>query len=914
MEEFSVFTPDNIRAENIPEQIILKKLRNFMFLSEHVQALFKAAKTYVVARNYRELEVQHIMLALFLDQNDLPVILLDRVGLGGDFKDRFNRFVKKYPYFPRGQFEPIKFSSGVINLTKIAEREAADLCDEEVDVEHLFLALFKINNPEMDLFFAENRVNKTVLYEKMLAEVKNIISIDENGNETRKHGADKAIILNKDEGSGSMDNNENSSQNQKETPEEALKKYTIDLTELAKEGKLDPVLGRDDEIRRTIQILNRRSKNNPVIIGEPGVGKTAIIEGLAQRIITGDVPESLKNDKIYSLDLGALLAGASFRGQFEERFKTVLKAIEEKSDDIMLFIDEIHSIMGTGSADGSADAGNLLKPMLARGTIRVIGATTIDEYRKYIEKDKALERRFQPVIADEPSIETTVSILRGLKEKYEGFHCVGITDDAIVAAVTLSDRYISDRCLPDKAIDLIDEAASALRIEIDTMPEEIDTYIREKMQLEMDKKALEKETSADTGKKLEKINKKIDDLDGKIAKLKEQWLKEKKVIESSAAVKRNIEKLKIQIEQFKKNPTMSAALEAKYSQMLDMQTKLKALSNSNRKCLLKEQIDGDDIAAIVAKWTGIPVNRLQEDESKKLIGMEEVMHKRVIGQDEAVKKIANAIRLARSGLKDPKRPIGTFLFLGPTGVGKTELGKTLAEILFNDEDALIRIDMSEFMDKHNISRLTGATAGFVGYEEGGQLTEAVRRKPYSVVLFDEVEKAHPDIFNIMLQMFDDGRLTDGQGRLIDFKNTVLIMTSNLGSSIILDENLDETQKREGLDRALKEKFKPEFINRIDEIIMFKALTHDELAQIVDIQTASLKKRLAVQDIELVINDDAKKFLADEGYEPLYGARPLRRVIRNYLEIPLSMKILEGGFVKGDKITAGCDNGKIVFTK
>ena len=885
-----------------------------MLLSEHVQAIFKSAKSFVISRNYHELEVMHIMLALFLDQNDLPVILLDRVGLGGDFKDRFNKFVKKYPYFPRGQFEPIKFSSGVINLTKIAEREAMDLCDEEVDIEHLFLALFKINNPEMDLFFAENRVNKFVLYEKMLEEVKNIISIDENGNETRKHGADKAIIMKDDEGNKNMENNETPSQNQKETPEEALKKYTIDLTELAKENKLDPVIGRDDEIRRTIQILNRRSKNNPVIIGEPGVGKTAIIEGLAQRIVSGDVPESLKNDKIFALDLGALLAGASYRGQFEERFKTVLKAVEEKSDDIMLFIDEIHTIMGTGSADGSADAGNLLKPMLARGTIRVLGATTIDEYRKYIEKDKALERRFQPVIADEPSIETTISILRGLKEKYEGFHCIEITDSAIVSAVTLSDRYISDRCLPDKAIDLIDEAASALRIEIDTMPEEIDIFIREKIQLEMNRKALEKENSTDAGKKLEKINKKINDLNEKIAKLKEQWLKEKKVIESGAAIKRNIEKLKSQIEQFKKNPTMSAALEAKYSQMLDMQEKLKVYTHSNKKCLLKEQIDGDDIASIVAKWTGIPVNRLQEDESKKLIGMEDIMHKRVIGQDEAVKKISNAIRLSRSGLRDPKRPIGTFLFLGPTGVGKTELAKTLAEILFNDEDALIRIDMSEFMEKHNISRLTGATAGFVGYEEGGQLTEAVRRKPYSVVLFDEVEKAHPDIFNIMLQMFDDGRLTDGQGRLVDFKNTVIIMTSNLGSNFILDQNLDETAKQEQLNKALREKFKPEFINRIDEIIMFKALTHDELAQIVDIQTTALKKRLSAQDMEIIITDNAKKFLADEGYEPLYGARPLRRVIRNYLEIPLSTKILENEFSKGDKITVDFENNEIIFKK
>ncbi len=886
-----------------------------MYLTEHVQAIIKSAKSFVVSRNYQELECQHVMLALFLDRNDLPVILLDKVGLGGNFKDLFNDFVKKYPYFPRGQFEPVKFSSGVINLMKLAEREALALKDEEVDIEHLFLALFKINNPEMDLFFAHNRVNKSVLYEKMLEEVKNIISLDENGNETRKHGPNKGIILNKDKDGENMEDNQSASQNKKETPEEALAKYTVELTALAKANKLDPVIGRDDEIRRTIQILNRRSKNNPVIIGEPGVGKTAIIEGLAQRIVSGDVPESLKNDKIYALDIGALLAGASYRGQFEERFKAVLQAIVDKTDDYMLFIDEIHSIMGTGSTDGSADAGNLLKPLLARGSIRVLGATTIDEYRKYIEKDKALERRFQPVTADEPSTETTISILRGLKEKYEGFHCVKIMDSAIVDAVNLSHRYISDRCLPDKAIDLIDEAASALRIQIDTMPEEIDIFIREKIQLEMNRTALEKETSADAKKKLETINKKIDALEEKIGKLKNRWIQEKKVIESSAAVKRNIEKIKSQIEQFKKNPTMKNALETRYSQMLDMQKKLKALqAQSDKKCLLKEQIDGDDIAQIVAKWTGIPVNRLQEDESRKLIRMEEVMHKRVIGQQEAVSKISNAIRLARSGLKDPKRPIGTFLFLGPTGVGKTELGKTLAEILFNDEDALIRIDMSEFMEKHNISRLTGSTAGFVGYEEGGQLTEAVRRKPYSVVLFDEVEKAHPDVFNIMLQMFDDGRLTDGQGRLVDFKNTVLIMTSNLGSSIILDENLTEEEKLEGLQKALKEKFKPEFLNRIDETIMFKALSCDELAQIVDIQSSSLKRRLEAQDIELTITDSAKKFLADEGYEPLYGARPLRRVIRNYLEIPLSTKILSQEFVKGDKISAEYENGGIVFRK
>lgn len=860
-----------------------------MLLTDHVQAIIKSAKSIVVARNYPEVNPEQIMLALMLDQNDLPQILLERVGLGNpEIADRLNNYISKRAYFARGKFADVRLSTETIKMMKIAQNEAEKYKDELVSIEHIFLALFRIDNKVLNHLWEQSGINKIELYEKMTEEVKNILSVDSQGNVEAK-----------------VDENEN----------QALQKYTTDLTAIAAENRLDPVIGRDDEIRRVIQILNRRSKNNPVIIGEPGVGKTAIIEGLAQRIISGDVPESLKNDKILALDLGALLAGASYRGEFEERLKSVLKAIEEKSDDLMLFIDEIHTIMGTGSSEGSADAGNLLKPMLARGNIRVIGATTTDEYRKYIEKDKALERRFQPVLADEPSVETTISILRGLKNKYEGYHSIKIMDSAIVDAVKLSHRYISDRCLPDKAIDLIDEAASALRIEIDTMPEEIDVFIREKIQLEIDKKALEEDGNGDCEKKIAQITKKIAVLEEKTDKLKTQWIQEKKIIDSSASVALNIEKIKSQIEMCKKNPEMAAALQDKYSQLLEMEKKLNVLqSKTSKKRLLKQEIDGSDIAEIVAKWTGIPVNRLQEDEAKKLIGMEEVMHKRVIGQNEAVSKISNAIRLSRSGLKDPKRPIGTFLFLGPTGVGKTELGKTLAEILFNNEDALIRIDMSEFMDKHNISRLVGSTAGFVGYEEGGQLTEAVRRKPYSVVLFDEVEKAHPDVFNIMLQMFDDGRLTDGQGRLIDFKNTVLIMTSNLGSEIILNENLSENDKQTALKQALKEKFKPEFLNRIDEIITFKALTLDELTGIVDIQTESLKKRLAEQSIELVITDNAKNFLAKEGYEPLYGARPLRRVIRQFVEIPLSVKILENEFTKDDVVTVNYDGNELTFQK
>ena len=853
-----------------------------MLLTDHVQAIIKSAKSIVVARNYPELFPEHLMLALMLDQNDLPKILFERVGVDNpEIVDRLNNYVSKRAYFARGKFSDVRFSTDTIVLMKIAQEEAEKHGDEQVSVEHLILALFRIDNKTLNHLWEQSNINRLDLYEKMTEEVNNIVNVEETVGEDSVKSDSKTSISEKTE-----------------KKNEALEKYTTDLTELAAKSKLDPVIGRDDEIRRTIQILNRRSKNNPVIIGEPGVGKTAIIEGLAQRIISGDVPESLRNDKILALDLGALLAGASYRGEFEERLKAVLKAIEEKSDDLMLFIDEIHTIMGAGSSEGSADAGNLLKPMLARGGIRVIGATTTDEYRKYIEKDKALERRFQPVIASEPSVETTISILRGLKDKYEGYHSVKILDSAIVAAVKLSHRYISDRCLPDKAIDLLDEAASALRIEIDTMPEEIDILIREKIQLEMNKKALEKDETQEASKKLEKILKKISEIEAKIEKLKEQWLKEKKVIDSAGAVKRNIEKLKAQIEINKKNPSMSLSLEQKYSQMLDMEQKLQAIQEqSGKKRLLKEEVDEDDIANIVAKWTGIPVNRLMEDESKKLIGMEKVMHERVVGQDEAVTKISNAIRLSRSGLRDPKRPIGTFLFLGPTGVGKTELGKTLAQILFNDEEALIRIDMSEFMEKAAISRLVGATAGYVGYEEGGQLTEAVRRKPYSVVLFDEVEKAHPDVFNLMLQMFDDGRLTDGQGHLVDFKNTVIIMTSNLGSEVILDKSLTEDEKKEELNHALKEKFKPEFLNRIDEIVMFKALTKEELTHIVDIQTNSLKKRLLDQDIELTITDKTKKHLADEGYEPLYGARPLKRYLQKHVET-LSAKLILADQVRG----------------
>ena len=884
-----------------------------MELTEHVQYIIHSAKTIVYARDYQSVTPDHIMLALFLDENDLPKIMFSKVGLDNP------RLIRDYNNsIPRqtGGASPQKrqdppLSQSAINLLEFAEKEALSFGEKVVSIEHILLALFKNPTGNMEYIFKQYSVKPRELYFNLKDIVENMTTVEIKNGEIVSEKTNKKS----DSENNNNSNKENSPNSKEKKDENPLEKYTQDLTAIAAKNKLDPVIGRDDEIRRVIQILNRRSKNNPVIVGEPGVGKTAVIEGLAQRIVTGDVPESLKNDKILSLDLGALLAGASYRGEFEERLKSVLKKIEEKSDDLMLFIDEIHTIMGMGGSEGSVDAGNLLKPMLARGNIRVLGATTLDEYKKYIEKDKALERRFQPVIVDEPSVETAISILRGLKNKYEVYHEIKILDEALVQAVKLSDRYISDRYLPDKAIDLIDEAASSLRINIDTMPEEIDIYTREKLQLEIEKKALEEEQNKENENKITKLKKKIDSLEVKITKLKNQWNEEKQLITKASTVKKHIETLKSQIEITQKKGELTTELEKKYRQMLELEKRLKELqSDKTKKRLIKEYLDADDISAIVAKWTGIPTTRLVEDESQKLIHMEDYLHKRLIGQDEAVKKIANAIRLSRSGLRDSRRPIGSFLFLGPTGVGKTELGKTLAEFLFNDEDALIRIDMSEFMEKSAISRLTGTTAGYVGYEEGGQLTEAVRRKPYSVVLFDEIEKAHPDIFNIMLQMFDDGRLTDGQGKLIDFKNTVIIMTSNLGSEILLDTNMPEAEKKEEVNKILRSKFKPEFINRIDEIITFSPLSLANLAKIVEIQTSSLKKRVNEQGYELEITENAKIYLANEGYEPLYGARPLRRVIRNEVEIPLSMRILENKYSHGDRIVIDCINDELTFNK
>ena len=876
-----------------------------MELTEHTQAIINSAKSIANARNYMMVEPEQILLALMYDKNDLPKILLSKIGLDNpSLSQQLDGFITKRGCKPLSNYRDLPLSKNTVKLLEIARDEARMTNDSLISIEHLLLALLKIDSGVIIYLFEKNKISRKDLYEKLISVIKNITTVDITTSTLPETTAQPAA--------GEAQPIVSAPEQKTQTP---LEKFTADITEKAKQNKLDPVIGRDDEIRRVIQILNRRSKNNPIIIGEPGVGKTAIIEGLAQRIACGDVPESLKNDRIMELDLGALMAGASYRGEFEDRLKGVLKEIEEHCEDLMLFIDEIHTIMGLGASEGSVDAGNLLKPMLARGNVRVIGATTTDEYRKYIEKDKALERRFQPVVAEEPSVETTISILRGLKDKYEAYHGVKILDDAIVQAVKLSDRYITDRSLPDKAIDLIDEAASSLRIAIDTMPEEIDVFIREKMQLEIEKGALKKENTKEADAKIQKILKKIEVIDAKINKLKTRWQQEKKLIETTRVLKKNMAAIKAQLELNKKNSSPDINIEKRYAQMAETQKKLEAIQlKSSKTRLIKEEIDGEDISEIISKATGIPVTSLLEDESQKLVHMEDHLKKRVVGQEEAVKKIADAIRLGRSGLNDPKRPIGTFLFLGPTGVGKTELAKALAEFMFSDEDSLIRIDMSEFMEKQNVSRLVGSAPGYVGYEEGGQLTEAVRRKPYSVVLFDEAEKAHPDIFNIMLQMFDDGRLTDGQGHLIDFKNTVIIMTSNLASDILLNGELTESDKEQQVKCVLRSKFKPEFINRIDEIIQFNPLKIEQLKNIVDIQLAALKARMAEQKLTLEVADSAKEYIAKEGYEPLYGARPLKRVMRKLLEIPLSMKIIAHEFSQGDTIVVEYSDGGLKFTR
>lgn len=840
---------------------------------------------FVKAAQQQQLESEHLMKALLEQEAGLASSLFNKAGVSlPKLRDRTNEFISRQPKIS-GSGGNVYLGRSLDTLLDRAEIYRKDYGDEFISIEHLILGYVK-----------DDRFGKNLLQEFKLdeAKLKEII--------TQVRGNNKVTDQNP------------------EGKYEALEKYGRDLTEAARQGKLDPVIGRDDEIRRTIQILSRRTKNNPVLIGEPGVGKTAIAEGLAQRIITGDVPQSLKDRQLISLDMGALIAGAKFRGEFEERLKAVLKEVMDSNGKVILFIDEIHTVVGAGATQGSMDAGNLLKPMLARGELRCIGATTLDEYRKYLEKDAALERRFQQVYVDQPTVEDTISILRGLKERYEVHHGVKISDNALVAAATLSTRYISDRFLPDKAIDLMDEAAAKLKMEITSKPEELDEIDRKVLQLEMERLSLQKESNAASIDRLERLEKDLANLKESQSGLNAQWQSEKGVIDSIQKIKEQIDKVNIEIQQAELKYDLNRAAELKYGtltqlqkQLQEAETKLTA-SQITGKTLLREEVTESDIAEIISKWTGIPISKLVESEMQKLLYLEDELHKRVIGQDEAVTAVADAIVRSRAGLADPNRPVASFIFLGPTGVGKTELAKALASYLFDTEEAIVRIDMSEYMEKHAVSRLIGAPPGYVGYDEGGQLTEAVRRRPYSVILFDEIEKAHPDVFNIMLQILDDGRVTDAQGHTVDFKNSVIIMTSNVGSQYILDVAGDEEQMRSRVMESMRATFRPEFLNRIDEMIIFHSLTKAQLRQIVLLQVKRLEKRLAERKMSLKLSESAIDFLAEIGFDPVYGARPLKRGIQRELETQMAKGILRGDFVDGDTIFVDIENERLAFKR